>query len=121
MYPSVLSPDGRAVLVCNMSHNGLILVEIATGQKRREIRFDQILPGWQFPPTVRFSPNGSCLLVGDGAAAVAVIDPFTGKLLHRQEGHRSSVGRVAFSPSGRLVACGRGSQPDWPASCLSAR
>src|SRR5262249_39669526 len=83
---------------------GLVVVETATGQLRQQINFNKLLKGYTWPPTVCFSPDGSQLLVNDGSAGVVAIDPFTGELLHRWEGHRYNVNRIVFSPSGRLLA-----------------
>jgi RNA polymerase sigma factor (sigma-70 family) len=109
IFTLLLSPDGKTMVVgadYQRGPAGLILVEAATGEKRGEVRFDRVMSAYSLPPTVQFGPDGSRLLVADGAAGVAVLDPFTGQLLHTQQGHRAGVRPLVFSPSGRLLATG---------------
>jgi hypothetical protein len=106
-FPLLFSPDSRTVVLGmprGKQASGLFIVEVATGQVRQEIRFDKILPAWTWPPDVFFTPDGEYLLIGDGAAGVAMVDPLTGELLHRRRDHRGHVGKIVFSLSRRLIA-----------------
>jgi WD40 repeat protein len=105
----LLSPDGKtAVLGAEDTRGGgsLLLVEAATGGKRAEVLLREIMPVWTWPPVAAFSPDGRSLLVADGTGAVAVLDPCTGRLLQRLEGHHAVVTSLRFSPGGRLLATG---------------
>jgi hypothetical protein len=100
----LFSPDGRCIIAATQEPAGLLIVEMATGQVRQQIDIFKILPAWFWPPPVFFTPGGEFLLMGEGGTGVAIIDPLTGELLHRRQDHRGHVGRIVFSPSGRLMA-----------------
>jgi hypothetical protein len=102
----LFSPDGKTMVVGDRERSGpgLVLVELATGHTRGEVPFKDVVTVWTWPPTLAFAPDGSGLLIADGSAGVVVVDPYTGRRLHRQEGPRGNVGSLVFSPSGQFLA-----------------
>ncbi|MGH9470963.1 MAG: eIF2A-related protein [Terriglobia bacterium] len=59
-----------------------------------------------------FSPDGKILALG-GYKEVRLMDPRTGKVLHKLDGAAGMVRSVAFSPDGNLLAAGGGLCQRW--------
>lgn len=92
--------------------NGPLLIDIAN-KIFRENRFYKTILSEEFSAANKFasfscldvSPDGNSFIVGSKDHSVRTYD-FSGKLLHRFEGHKDRVTTVEFSPDGRLVATG---------------
>ena len=111
-----ISADGRMMAAASMGHS-LYFWEIATGRKRL------VLHDSGRSSAIAWSPNGRVLaLINDGMhfgsspngqieravnrSVVRLIDPFSGKELHRLEGHQGNVDSIVWSPDGKRVLSG---------------
>ncbi|WP_406099051.1 WD40 repeat domain-containing serine/threonine protein kinase [Streptomyces sp. NBC_01013] len=56
--------------------------------------------------TLAFSPDGRALATSHSRSGVRLVDPYTGKVLHRLTGPGERVHSLAFTPDGRTLATG---------------
>jgi RNA polymerase sigma factor (sigma-70 family) len=94
------SPDGKILAGAEESDGMVYLWEAATGKKIRQFKasrsgFDGILP-------VAFSGDGKKLVAGGHELRIWEVE--TGKLLHSVKNQQESVGNVAFSADGKILA-----------------
>ncbi len=115
------SPDGK-LLACGGRDNTIRLFDAASGKEVR--RLPGHLPRSYNPPadgrnilgtlvgatgeggvnSVAFAPDGKTLASGGWDDTVRLWDVATGRELRKIDAHKAMVGRVVFSPDGRVLA-----------------
>ncbi|HEV3386155.1 MAG TPA: hypothetical protein VG097_15145, partial [Gemmata sp.] len=115
VHSAAMSLDGR--LMVAGTGDSLYLWEIATGQKRLVVKDSSYLTD------VALSPNGRVLAVinngrvstvsGEGRTehtqdrkAIRLLDAFSGKELHKFQGHMGSVNSIAWTLDGKRLLSG---------------
>jgi RNA polymerase sigma factor (sigma-70 family) len=94
-----VSPDGRSVVVGpGPLTRLLILYDLRTGQVVRQIRQEASFQA------ARFAPDGTALLTTDGAGAIKLWDPATGKVRRSWKGPAGSLFDAVFSGDGKVLA-----------------
>ncbi len=97
-YNLSCSPDGR-LLVC-LGRN-VVMIDLAA-RKRLWTRHPL-----SHPSNAALAPNGEALAVKATSGRIAVIDPFSGEILHDHNNHKEGEGGgVAFSPDGTWLVDG---------------
>jgi WD40 repeat protein len=99
------TPDGKGMLTNKQGATGLVVTDLATGEKTRE--FKEFKTYVSAGPV--FSPDGKRFaVVGDpsGTPKVSVIDWESGAVTHAFSGHIRAVTCLAFSPDGKTLATG---------------
>ncbi len=92
-----ISDLGDFLVSSGLNENGIVIQKIENQRLREPLRvLSDYGGGW-------FSPDNS-LLVVTRLNELHAIDPLTGKLVNKFIGHTNSVGGVAFSDDGRLMA-----------------
>jgi WD40 repeat protein len=106
--PVRFSPDGRHLAVASHFGKVAFLRELAHGQEvfSFRMRADGITQ-----PALAFSPDGSVLAVGDGAAGLSLWEVRSGAGLPRLYGQTALAVCAAFSPDGKRVAVGTLTDP----------
>ena len=98
------SPDGKMLAG---AVGGVKVWDVATGKITATLK----LHGDYYGPPLAFSPDGKTLAVvtGEGLgkpASIELWDPATGREIATLKTHAGMLGRVAFSPDGKMLASG---------------
>jgi WD40 repeat protein len=99
------APDGTTLAIAS-SHGGVDLWNLKSGEIRLRLRgagFDPRASGYAF---VAFSPDGKRLAVGHSDGALRIWNPADGTLERELPIGKRRPHTIAFSPSGKLLACG---------------
>jgi WD40 repeat protein len=108
---AAFSPDGRLLAVVYAGADEERTSFITLHEARSGVRL-AVLPVkfpagvWATLHAAAFSPDGRLLAAAGGDGSLRVWDVYSGKQLHRFEGHGGGALCVAFSPDGRLLAGG---------------
>jgi WD40 repeat protein len=95
-----ISPDGRTAASVERGGKSVVLTEVASGQRRIELKcLDRVF-------RVAISPDGRLLACGGMDGAVWLWELPSGRLVTKLIGHRSWVQSIAFSPDGKRLVSG---------------
>jgi RNA polymerase sigma factor (sigma-70 family) len=110
------SSDGKMLFASPSDRVGLECWELATGQKRLEIKPARHI----WPPIFELSPDERILLIETPDCRLTIYDAFTGQLLLSREANRGALGCYVFSPSGRrlVTTCNDATALIWDTAAL---
>lgn len=125
-FEFTFSPDGSLIAVPG-ADNELLVYEVSSGRKKKSIsgflnkkkdsglRFEEtnwtdqrILKFIAMKKNVAVSPDGIHLALGNVDSSAFILDLYTGKIVHRLEGHHQVVFALDYSPDGKILATAGG-------------
>jgi hypothetical protein len=101
VWPLVFSPDGRTLASGGWQDNSVVLWEVGTGQRRRQI------PHPTGSKSLVFTADGRTVITAGNDKVIRFWDLMSGEQLAPLEGHTGAINAIALAPDGKtLVSAG---------------